>query len=127
MMTRCLRKGFGFTPLKVVAHVLGGILQVGTFVSQLTGLDSGTEKRSEGDFEFYLKRIEFRASRVIENPNFDLNSPFTRSPVEQTSADLMIVAITFLNSALVYFSRVSFVILNPFLTLTVENVYCHAL
>ena len=58
-----------------------------------------------GDFYIYLKRIEYQAARIAENPNFDLDSESTRDLMKEKSIDLMIAMVRFFNSALLYFKH----------------------
>lgn len=55
------------------------------------------------DFLFYLRRIEFEASLLADNPNYDLVLDTTH--LEEKSTDLISAIIRFFNSALVYFSK----------------------
>ena len=57
------------------------------------------------DFYIQLKRIEYQAARVSENPNFDLNSESTRNLMKEKSIDLMTAIVKYFNSALLYYSH----------------------
>lgn len=56
------------------------------------------------DFNMYLRRIEYQATRVVENPNFDLNRENNQGLLRQKSIDLMTAIIKFFNSFLLYLS-----------------------
>jgi hypothetical protein len=60
--------------------------------------------RSE-EFLFNLRRIEFQAGLIADNPTYDLNSEATRNFVEDKSRDLMTSIVRYFNSALLYFSN----------------------
>jgi hypothetical protein len=52
-----------------------------------------------------LRRIEYQAARVAQNPNFDLNLESTRNLMQEKSLDLMTGIVRFLNFALIYFNH----------------------
>jgi hypothetical protein len=62
------------------------------------------EESSRGeDFLHYLRRIEFEAAIIADNPNFDLGLETTQKFLEDKSTDLMSAIINFFNAALDYF------------------------
>jgi hypothetical protein len=64
-----------------------------------------TESSRADDFLFNLRRIEFQAAIIADNPTYDLNAESTRNLVEEKSRDLMTAIVRFFDSALIYFSR----------------------
>jgi hypothetical protein len=80
--------------LKGTAAGLGIILQI---------ID-GEAARGK-DFLATLRRLEFQAALIADNPNYDLNSASTRDLVEEKSRDLMTAIVKFFNDALIYFSK----------------------
>jgi len=62
------------------------------------------EESSRGeDFLQYLRRIEFEAAIIADNPNFDLGLETTQQFLEDKSTELMSAIINFFNAALNYF------------------------
>ena len=57
------------------------------------------------DFLRQLRRIDFQAARVAQNPRLDLNSPTTRDLMREKSVDLMTAIVEFFNSALIVFNQ----------------------
>ena len=94
------------TPLKCAATGLGIILQV---PHKNPGFDPKvleTETGRRDEFLFYLKRIEFQAAILADNPKYltlDLES--TQDLMNEKSTDLMTAIIKFFNAALNYFAR----------------------
>ena len=65
---------------------------------------NGRSDRAE-DFTRQLERIEYEATRVALNPNFDLTGDSTqRNLMREKSIDLMTGIIKFFTSALIYFN-----------------------
>lgn len=54
------------------------------------------------DFLYYLRRVEFQAALLADNPSYDLDLEATQNLLKEKSTDLMTAVIEFLNSALVY-------------------------
>ena len=55
---------------------------------------------------FYLRRIEFEAALLADNPHYDLSdSGSPRNLVQEKSTDLMTAIIFFFNSSLIYFRK----------------------
>jgi hypothetical protein len=48
----------------------------------------------------YLRRIEFEAALLADNPHYDLESMSSRNLVQEKSTDLMTAIVTFFNSSL---------------------------
>lgn len=61
------------------------------------------ESRRREDFLYHLRRVEFQAALLAENPNYDLALEIIQS-LKEKSTDLMTAVINFLNSTLVYLS-----------------------
>jgi hypothetical protein len=57
------------------------------------------------DFYVQLERIEYQASRVAFNRNFDVIPEAARSVIQIKGTNLIAAIIKFLNSALLYFSK----------------------
>jgi hypothetical protein len=57
------------------------------------------------DFLSYLRRVEFQAAILADNPNYDLDLESTQKLVNEKSTDLMTAIIKFFDSALIYFSH----------------------
>ena len=55
------------------------------------------------DFLLYLRRVQFEASLLADNPDYDLVLDTTH--LKEKSTDLISAIIRFFNSALVYFSK----------------------
>jgi hypothetical protein len=66
-------------------------------------LDAASNRGKE--FCVQLKRIEFQAARVANNPNLEAVSPSSRSIMQKRSIGLMIAIVRFLSSSLLFFSR----------------------
>jgi hypothetical protein len=57
---------------------------------------------------FYLRRIEFEAALLADNPHYDLDSGTSQMSgnlVQEKATDLMISIIVFFNASLVYFRK----------------------
>jgi hypothetical protein len=52
-----------------------------------------------------LRRIEFQAALVADNPSYDLDLEMTQNLLKEKSMDLLSAVIKFFNSALVYLSK----------------------
>ena len=63
------------------------------------------EATRSGEFLLSLRRIEFQAAIIADNPTYDLNSASTRDLVAEKSRDLMTAVVKFFNAALIYFSK----------------------
>jgi hypothetical protein len=57
------------------------------------------------DFLVQLRRIEFQAAILADNPNYDLDLDSTQNIINEKSTDLLTAVVKFFNSALVYFSH----------------------
>jgi hypothetical protein len=53
----------------------------------------------------YLRRIEFEAALLADNPHYDLESMSSRNLVQEKSTDLMTAIVTFFNSSLIHFRK----------------------
>ena len=56
------------------------------------------------DFFFQLRRIEFQAALIADNPSYDLDLKITQDLLKEKSTDLLSAVIKFFNSALLYLS-----------------------
>jgi len=63
-------------------------------------LDDESGRRE--DFLYHLRRVEFQAALLADNPSYDLDLETTQNLLKDKSTDLMTAVINFLNSALVY-------------------------
>lgn len=66
-------------------------------------LDNESDRADE--FHTYLRRIEFQAVRIVENPSLKLRLDTTQSLMQEKSIDLLTAIVTYFNSSLIYFSR----------------------
>ena len=57
------------------------------------------------EFYNYLRRIEFQAIRIVENPIHNLRLNTTQVLMQEKSIHLLIAIVTYFNSALLYFSH----------------------
>jgi hypothetical protein len=57
------------------------------------------------DFLYNLRRIEFQAALLADNPSYDLDLETTQNLLKEKSTNLMSAMFKFFNSALVYLSR----------------------
>ena len=57
------------------------------------------------DFFDTLRRIEFQAALLADNPNYDLDSEKSLNIIEEKSTDLMSAIIIYFNSSLIYFRK----------------------
>lgn len=63
------------------------------------------EAGREDEFLRRLKSIEYQATRVAQNPNFDLMSDLTqRNLMREKSIDLMTGIVKYFTAALIYFN-----------------------
>lgn len=52
-----------------------------------------------------MRRIEFQAALLADNPNYNLDLQVTQNLLKEKSTDLLSAVIKFFNSALIYFSE----------------------
>jgi len=69
----------------------------------------------------YLRRIEFAAALLADNPHYDLKNISNRNLVSEKSTDLMTAIVKFFNEALLYFGKSSFGKIKRFVLLTVRK------
>ena len=60
------------------------------------------------EFHGYLERIEFQATRLTHNPNYNLKLGDSIDLLQSKAVDLLTGIITFFNSALIHFNRCFF-------------------
>src|SRR5437762_2305517 len=57
------------------------------------------------EFHTYLRRIEFQAARIVENPSLCFRLDTTQGLMQEKSIDLLTAIVTYFNSVLLYFSH----------------------
>jgi hypothetical protein len=63
------------------------------------------ESSRADEFHNYLRRIEFQAIRIVENPILNLRSNNSHQLLQERSIHLLTAIVSYFNSALIYFSH----------------------
>jgi hypothetical protein len=56
------------------------------------------------EFHTYLRRIEFQAVRIVQNPSLNLQLNTAQGLMQEKSIDLLTAIVTYFNAALIYFT-----------------------